>query len=249
MRRSLIVGNWKMNELNASSSDLTKLFQTTYHDKLDIIIAPPATLLSSIKTRILPSKVMLAGQDCHKNTEGSHTGDISARLLRDAGANYVILGHSERRIGHKESNRTIMLKAKEAIGQDLIPILCVGESLMEYRTKTTLEMIKRQLRYSLSKEIINRDAIIAYEPVWAIGSNKTPSLKEIERVHSFVREYLSANFGSRAGNMCRIIYGGSVNNLNASEIFKTRDVDGALVGGASLKIQDFLKIINLMGKL
>jgi triosephosphate isomerase len=248
MRRIVLVGNWKMNEPNSSSSDLTKLFQTTYDNKLDII-APPATLLSSIKARVSSSKIMLAGQDCHKNTEGSYTGDISARLLKDAGANYVILGHSERRIGHKESNRTIMLKAKEAIRQDLTPILCVGESLMEYHTKTTLEVIKRQLRYSLNKEIINRGIIIAYEPVWAIGSNKIPSSEEIERVHSFIRKYLSTNFGASIGNMCRIIYGGSVNHLNASEIFKTKDVDGALVGGASLKIQDFLKIINLIGKL
>lgn len=239
MRRKLAAGNWKMNGLGASLTELGGIAQAKT-SQTDVLICPPATLIT--RAAGMAGSVAIGGQDCHANGSGAHTGDTSADMLKDAGASHVILGHSERRADHGESDADVAAKTQAAWGADLIAVVCLGESLEEREAGTTLDVIKTQLAGSLPDGATAANTVIAYEPIWAIGTGKIPTLDQIGEVHDFLRAELEARFGAEGTGM-RVLYGGSVKPSNATEIFATSNVDGALVGGASLKAQDFNAII------
>ncbi len=241
-RRPLIAGNWKMNGLKASMSELAAIVQgAASWDKADLLVCPPATLLITSAAAVIGSKVALGGQDCHPDPSGAHTGDISAEMLADAGATAVIVGHSERRADHNESDALVRRKAQAARRAGLTAIVCVGETRAERDAGRTLDIVGGQLAGSLPDEAKATDLVIAYEPVWAIGTGLTPTAKDVEEIHGFIRTRLKARFNENGGRM-RILYGGSVKPSNAAELIGISNVDGALVGGASLKAADFLAI-------
>ena len=239
MRRKLAAGNWKMNGLGASLSELGGIAAAAT-TQTDVLICPPATLITRAVAEA--GSVAIGGQDCHANNSGAHTGDVSAEMLKDAGASHVILGHSERRDDHDESDADVAAKTEAAWGADLVAVVCLGESLEEREGGTTLDVIKTQLAGSLPDGATAANTVIAYEPIWAIGTGKIPTLEQIAEVHDFIRAELETRFGAEGSGM-RVLYGGSVKPSNAAEIFATSNVDGALVGGASLKASDFTAII------
>ncbi|NQY61716.1 triose-phosphate isomerase [Cognatishimia sp.] len=239
MRRKLAAGNWKMNGLGASLSELGGIAAAAI-TQTDVLICPPATLITRAVAEA--GSVAIGGQDCHPNSSGAHTGDVSAEMLKDAGASHVILGHSERRADHGESDADVAAKTDAAWGADLVAVVCLGESLEEREGGTTLDVIKTQLAGSLPDGATAANTVIAYEPIWAIGTGKIPTLDQIAEVHDFIRAELETRFGAEGTGM-RVLYGGSVKPSNATEIFATANVDGALVGGASLKASDFTAII------
>ena len=239
MARKLIAGNWKMNGLRDFGEDLANdlLARLEKQAELacDILICPPAPLLGPL-SRLLAGKVIgLGGQDCHWETSGAHTGDISAAMLKDSGCSHVIVGHSERRADHGESSAVVKSKALAAQAAGLVPIVCVGETLAERDAGQALMVIERQIRESISEHL---PMVLAYEPVWAIGTGKTPTVEDIAEVHAMIRALLGELIGPGAAEI-QILYGGSVKPGNAAEILAIADVDGALVGGASLKAEDF----------
>lgn len=241
--RPLVAGNWKMNGLKASRGELEKVIQgakgnATY---CDLMICPPATLLDSFAAAAQGSPVAIGAQDCHAQPSGAFTGDLSAEMLKDAGASAVIVGHSERRTLHKESDADVKAKAAAAARAGLIAILCIGETQDERQAGATLARIERQLDGSLPDTFDERTLVIAYEPVWAIGTGLTPTAKDVAEVHDFIRTRLIRG-NARAGEGVRILYGGSVKPANARELMAVPHVNGALVGGASLKAADFLGI-------
>ena len=242
MRRKLAAGNWKMNGTRASLVELGVLKAALGRAACEVLICPPATLLSRAVEAVGADAIRLGGQDCHASASGAHTGDISAPQLADAGATYVILGHSERRADHGESDAQVCAKTEAAHTAGLIAIVCLGETETERDAGATLAVIGRQLRGSVPDAATGVTTVIAYEPVWAIGTGRTPTLDQIAEVHNFLRTELAARFGSESENI-RLLYGGSVKPSNASEIFAVDNVDGALVGGASLKAADFGAII------
>lgn len=238
--KPLIAGNWKMNGVSSSVLEVQKLieqFSGAMPSALEIVICPPATLVGLFATEFSDEGIGIGGQDCHPLSSGAHTGDISAEMLADAGAAYVIVGHSERRADHGETSALVMAKAKAARRAGLTPIVCVGETEAERRAGRERDIVETQLAQSLPTG--ERDLVVAYEPVWAIGTGLTPTVDEIADMHSFIRH--------RAGEGVRILYGGSVKPSNAAEILKIPNVDGALVGGASLKAEDFAAIIRAAG--
>lgn len=239
MRRKLAAGNWKMNGLGASLSELGGIAAAAT-TQTDVLICPPATLVTRAVAEA--GSVAIGGQDCHANTSGAHTGDVSAEMLKDSGASHVILGHSERRADHGESDADVAAKTEAAWGADLVAVVCLGESLEEREGGSTLDVIKTQLAGSLPDGATAANTVIAYEPIWAIGTGKIPTLEQIAEVHDFIRAELETRFGAEGTGM-RVLYGGSVKPSNATEIFATSNVDGALVGGASLKASDFTAII------
>ena len=244
--KPLIAGNWKMNGLKASAVELAAIAQGAdgLARKVDIMVCPPATLLWSAAGVVQGSKVQLGGQDCHPAASGAHTGDISAEMLADAGAVAVILGHSERRTDHGETDAVVRAKVLAAWRAGLTAIVCVGETQAERDRDETLAVIGRQLAGSLpEQDSVGSGLVIAYEPVWAIGTGRVPTLKDVEVVHGFIRETLRAHFKSQGGAI-RILYGGSVKPANAAELMAVANVGGALVGGASLKAVDFLAIAS-----
>ena len=243
MRQKLAAGNWKMNGTGAALAELEALIQTQSAAKSEILICPPATLLSRAADIASESNLSLGGQDCHAASSGAHTGDLSAQMLKEAGATSVILGHSERRADHNETSETVAAKAAAAWDADLTAIVCLGETLEEREAGDTLQIIGAQLATSLPDGATAKNTVIAYEPVWAIGTGKVPSLAQIAEVHDFLRAELSTRFGAEMAAATRLLYGGSVKPGNASDIFATSNVDGALVGGASLKAEDFSPII------
>ena len=243
MRRKLAAGNWKMNGLGADLAELDAL-QEAAEGAAEVLICPPATLIAPAKTRA--GAVAIGGQDCHAEVSGAHTGDVSAAMLRDAGATHVILGHSERRADHDEHDDHIRAKTVTAWEAGLTVILCVGESLAQREAQNTLDIIGGQLAGSVPDAATGRNLVIAYEPVWAIGTGKVPSTDQIGEVHDFIRARLERRFGAGVGRSTRLLYGGSVKASNAEEIFAVSNVDGALVGGASLKAADFLPIIKAL---
>ncbi|WP_371036898.1 MULTISPECIES: triose-phosphate isomerase [unclassified Rhodosalinus] len=242
MRRGLAAGNWKMHGTGADLAEITALAEACPSPGCDIVLCPPATLLARAAARA-GNSLTLGGQDCHIAAEGAHTGDISAAMLRDAGAGYVILGHSERRSDHGESDETVRAKARAAHEAGLAVILCVGEHLSEREAANTLDIIGGQLAGSIPDGATGHNLVVAYEPVWAIGSGRTPSPDEIGEVHDFIRARLERRFGAGVGRSVRLIYGGSVKPGNAARIFGVSNVDGALVGGASLRAESFRPII------
>jgi triosephosphate isomerase (TIM) len=246
VRRALIAGNWKMNGLSASVVELDRIIQDfgpELSNRIDLLICPPFTLIEEFAATAKGSKVMIGAQDCHPQASGAHTGDISAEMLADAGAKAVIVGHSERRTDHGEDDALVRAKAEAAFRAGLFAIVCVGETGAEREAKRTLEVVSRQLHGSVPDASGAERLVVAYEPVWAIGSGLTPAAGDIAEVHGLIRNALSTRFGAAQGAATRILYGGSVKPENAALLLKANDVDGALVGGASLKAADFLAIV------
>lgn len=245
MARKLAAGNWKMNGHKAALTEATKLAEMFPAPKVDVLLCPPLTLLAHMAEDLAHTKISTGAQDCHAKPSGAHTGDISAPMLVDAGADYVILGHSERRTDHGETDHSVAEKTFAAFMAGLRPIVCVGETLAQREAGETLDVIGHQLAGSLPDASDLDKLVVAYEPVWAIGTGKIPTLEQIAEVHDFMRQTLIARFGEDAGNI-PLLYGGSVKPTNAAEIFATSNVDGALVGGASLKADDFAGIITAL---
>lgn len=243
--RVLVAGNWKMNGTTASLGELRLLTSMLEGVKLscDVMIFPPAALIMAASKLTRSGLIRLGGQDCHSEPHGAHTGDIAAEMLKDAGASAVIVGHSERRIAHQESNSLVKAKAQAAHRAGLLAIICIGETLAERRGGETMRVTREQLRGSLPERMNSENTIIAYEPVWAIGTGLTPSSDEIGAVHSHIRAELKETIGEQA-RAVTILYGGSVKPANAGEIVTIDDVNGALVGGASLRAADFIGIIK-----
>lgn len=240
---SFIVGNWKMNGTEPALDQARAIASGLSGASARVGICPPATLVSRMAQTLQSTGVAIGGQDCRAETHGAYTGDISAEMLADAGASLVILGHSERRAGHGETDALVAGKVLAALRAGLEPIVCVGETLDQRRAGDALKVVVGQVVGSLPSEVANHPFAVAYEPVWAIGTGLTPSIAEIEEVHVAIRAALRDVFGA-AGAKPPILYGGSVKPDNAAEILKVQDVGGALVGGASLKAEDFLGIIR-----
>lgn len=243
MRRKLAAGNWKMNGMRASLSELAAM-EGVAGETTDVLICPPATLVREAASTA--KGVSIGGQDCHAEASGAHTGDLSAAMLADAGASHVILGHSERRADHGEDNDTVRAKCKAAWEAGLVAVVCVGETLDQREAQNTLDIIGGQLAGSIPDGATGLNLVVAYEPVWAIGTGKVPNTDQIGEVHDFMRARLERRFGAGVGRSVRLLYGGSVKASNAAEIFAVSNVDGALVGGASLKAADFVPIIEAL---
>jgi triosephosphate isomerase len=242
--RPLIAGNWKMNGLKASVSELEAMLAgaPTVTDKADLLICPPVTLLASFADKARGSRaVALGAQDCHPKASGAHTGDVSAEMLADAGATAIIVGHSERRADHSESDPLVRQKAEAAWRAGLVAIVCIGETQAHRDGGQTLHICGGQLEGSLPDGATAANLVVAYEPVWAIGTGLTPTAGDVEQVHKFIRDNLTARFKAE-GAKIRILYGGSVKPSNAAELMAVPNVNGALIGGASLKSADFLAI-------
>ena len=243
MRRKLAAGNWKMNGTQASLAELGKLATAHAAPAVDILICPPATLITAACAH---APIAIGAQDCHMANAGAHTGDISAAQLKDAGATAVILGHSERRDAHEEHSDLVRAKARAAQAEGLMAIVCMGESLAQREAQNTLDIIGGQLAGSIPDGSTGENLVVAYEPIWAIGTGLVPSLDQISEVHGFIRARLERRFGAGVGRSVRLLYGGSVKPDNAADIFTVPDVDGALVGGASLTAADFSPIIKAL---
>ena len=241
--RPLVAGNWKMNGLTASLGELDamKAGAGDLAGKADLMLCPPATLIGQFAAAAHGTPLFVGGQDCHAKASGAHTGDISAEMLADAGATAVIVGHSERRTDHKETDADVNAKTLAAWRAGLVAIVCVGEQRSEREGGTTLKVIGGQLDGSLPEGGTAANLVVAYEPVWAIGTGLTPTPADVAEVHAFIRAQLSARYRAE-GAAVRILYGGSVKPSNAGELLTIPDVNGALVGGASLKAADFLRI-------
>ncbi|WP_375689577.1 triose-phosphate isomerase [Pseudooceanicola sp. LIPI14-2-Ac024] len=246
MRRKLAAGNWKMNGLRAGLSEMQALAEAHATPTVDILLCPPATLIAPARVTLGGSPIALGGQDCHAETSGAFTGDVSAEMLKDAGARAVILGHSERRDLHRETSEEVRLKANRAQAAGLMTVICLGESAFQREATNTLDIIGAQLSLSVPDSSTGENLVVAYEPIWAIGSGQVPSPEQIGEVHTFMRARLEHRFGSGVGRSVRLLYGGSVKGENAAEIFSIPDVDGALVGGASLKAADFSPIVTAL---
>ncbi|WP_109311600.1 triose-phosphate isomerase [Ruegeria sp. AU67] len=248
MRRKLAAGNWKMNGTAAALPELQSLATSFPDASVDVLICPPATLLHRAAEAVKDTGIDVGGQDCHAAESGAHTGDVSAQMLVDAGASAVILGHSERREDYDEQNEDVRAKARSAMEAGLKAIICVGESLEQREAANTLDIIGGQMSGSIPDQSTGENLVVAYEPIWAIGTGKVPTLDEIGEVHDFIRARLERRFGEGVGRSVRLLYGGSVKPGNAAEIFAVSNVDGALVGGASLKAEDFSGIIDALQK-
>lgn len=240
--RKLIAGNWKMHGGSAALAELLLMEAAAQRcPHVDVLLCPPYTLISEA-ARAVPH-LIIGAQDCHTHASGAFTGNISALMLKDAGARATILGHSERRTMHHEEDALVCDKAQAAFHAGLLAIICVGESEAERDAGAALPRIEAQLTHSVPQDAALEQLVIAYEPIWAIGTGRTPSLEEIAAVHEAIHAHLVARFGERGAGV-RILYGGSVKPSNAREILALPHVDGALVGGASLKAQDFIPIIE-----
>lgn len=244
--RPLIAGNWKMNGTASALGEIAKLRERLSGadvSKVDILIAPPATLIERLAQAVKGTSIAIGGQDCHPNEKGAHTGDVSALMLADAGASHVIVGHSERRSDHGETDSDVRSKALAALQAELTPIVCIGETEAERDAGQANQVVSGQLSGSLPETETPGRIVVAYEPVWAIGTGKTPTLEDIAAMHTHIRSELINRYGA-SGSAVRILYGGSVKPGNAGEILAIENVDGALVGGASLLADDFFGIIS-----
>ena len=243
--KKLAAGNWKMNGTIASLAEVTALLAAHPDPACEMLLCPPATLIAAMATTARGSALMVGAQDCHPKPQGAHTGDISVAILRDAGATHVIVGHSERRTDHGETDDLVRSKAEAVVDAGLVAIVCIGETEAERDNGKTLAVIGTQIDGSVPGGAKAANLVVAYEPVWAIGTGRTPTLAEIAEVHSFLRGRLRGLIGAEAEGV-RILYGGSVKPSNAAEIFAVPHVDGALVGGASLKAADFGAIVSAL---
>ena len=243
-RQPLIAGNWKMNGLRADALALARsvadgVKQAGWRDR-DVLICPPATLILAVAEAVKGSGVLVGGQNCHAKASGAHTGDVAAEMLRDCGASQVIVGHSERRADCGETDAIVRAKAEAAWRAGLLPIVCIGETLAEREAGKALSVLEAQLTGSVPAGSTAATLVVAYEPVWAIGTGKTPTTAEVGAAHAHIRKVLGGLMGDAAG--VRLLYGGSVKGSNAAELLAACDVDGALIGGASLKADEFLAI-------
>ncbi len=243
--RRVFAGNWKMNGLKAAIAEIRALNRAFAQGQPQgtILICPPSTLITEAVKAAEGSPVAIGGQDCHAQSSGAFTGEVSAEMLRDAGATWVIVGHSERRQGHGETDAIVAAKAKAARRAGITAIVCIGESEAERDSGRAIEVVTAQLNSSLPAELGPSDFVVAYEPIWAIGTGRTPKPSEIGEMHGALRALLSSRFGPEQEPV-RVLYGGSVKPENAREILAVSDVDGALIGGASLKAGDFLAIVQ-----
>jgi triosephosphate isomerase (TIM) len=242
--RHLIAGNWKMNGLKSSLAEFDAMLAGSagVTAKADLMVCPPATLIASFAEKAKGATTLSVGaQDCHPKASGAHTGDLSAEMLADAGARAVIVGHSERRTDHGESDSLVRQKAEAAWRAGLVAIVCIGETQQQRDAGQTLDICRGQLNLSLPEGSTADNLVVAYEPVWAIGTGLTPTAQDVAEVHAAIRDVLVARFGGEGARM-RILYGGSVKPSNAKELMAVANVNGALVGGASLKAADFLAI-------
>ena len=241
--RPLVAGNWKMNGSRASAKVLEEIhagYTPGLKAKVELAVCPPATLIAHFAKLSVGSRVAIGGQDCHAKPSGAHTGDIAAPMLADLGCRYVIVGHSERRTDHGETSAIVRAKAEAALAAGLTAIVCIGETLAERDVGQTLQVIKDQLAGSVPAGASAANTVIAYEPVWAIGTGRTATAAQVAEVHGLIRKELGARVRDADG--VRILYGGSVKASNAAELLAVPDVDGALVGGASLKADEFMAI-------
>jgi triosephosphate isomerase len=246
-RRPLVAGNWKMNGLRSSAAEFTRIVEGAQKlTAVDLMICPPATLLVLFAAAAKGTSVLIGAQDCHAEPSGAFTGDLSAEMLKDAGASAVIVGHSERRSYHKETDTDVRAKALAARRAGLCAIVCVGETRAEREGGRALAVVGTQLNGSVPDGATAENLVVAYEPVWAIGSGLTPTPSDVAEMHAFVRQRLGSRLGEE-GQGIRILYGGSVKPSNAKELLPVANVDGALVGGASLKADEFLAIAGVHG--
>jgi triosephosphate isomerase len=243
--RKLAAGNWKMNGTRASLSEVKAINAELDDTDPAVVICPPVSLL--IPACDIGGKIGIGAQDCHMVSSGAHTGDISANQIADTGATYVIIGHSERRTDHGETSDMIKAKAQAAHKAGLIAIVCIGETLAEREAGETLNVLGQQMSGSIPDGATSQNTVIAYEPVWAIGTGLVPTLDQIDEAHRFMRAELLTTHGADAQNIS-LLYGGSVKGSNADDIFSVADVDGALVGGASLSAHDFVPIIKALSR-
>jgi len=242
--KPLVAGNWKMNGLTPALAEIDRMaagFDAALAGRIDLMVCPPATLLAALAARAAGTGIAVGGQDCHAAASGAHTGDIAAEMIADAGGTAVIVGHSERRSDHGETDAVVKAKAEAALRAGLTAIVCIGETRAEREAGRTLEVVGGQLAGSLPDGAHAGNLVVAYEPVWAIGTGLTPTPADVAEVHGFLRGRLVALLGAEGSNV-RILYGGSVKPSNAAELMAVPDVNGALVGGASLKAADFLGI-------
>ncbi len=248
MRPKIAAGNWKMNGTAAALSELDALSRALPENPPQVVICPPSPLLFRATDAVHGCPIQIGAQDCHAEASGAHTGDISATMIADTGATHVILGHSERRDAYRETDADVRAKAQAAWGAGLTAIICIGESDAQREAGETLQVIGAQLDGSLPDGATAENTVIAYEPIWAIGTGKVPSIAQITEVHDFIRERLAARFGAEISDALPLLYGGSVKATNAAEIFAVENVDGALVGGASLKADDFAPIVTALAQ-
>jgi triosephosphate isomerase len=244
--RPLVAGNWKMNGTSTSLNELLMIangFKGELEEVADSLVCVPATLLARAAELLAGSPVHAGGEDCHAKENGAHTGDISAEMLKDAGATHVIVGHSERRADHGEDDATVQAKASAAWRAGLTAIVCIGETKAEREAGATLDVLSHQVAGSVPASATSANTVVAYEPVWAIGTGLTPTAADVAQAHAHIRQKLTEKLGSAASKI-RILYGGSVKPSNARELLGVANVDGALVGGASLKAADFLGIAD-----
>ncbi len=244
--RPLVAGNWKMHGLKSGLKQARAMVKSLSNTapKCEVMICPPATLLRPMKDEVKASKLKLGGQDCHASAQGAHTGDVSAEMLKDAGASAVIVGHSERRADHRETNMMVRSKAAAAHRAGLTAIICVGETLEQRKSGNALRVVGHQLKGSLPATSTAKNTVIAYEPVWAIGTGMTPTVGDVAEVHTYIRKRLKAMLGDGSPEKVRLLYGGSVKPGNAADFLAAENVDGALVGGASLDAKEFLQIVR-----
>ena len=246
VRKTLIAGNWKMNGLLEDGIALAKgvaqEVKKAARKDCEFLVCPPFTLLTSAKKAIKGSRLMLGAQDCSFAEKGAHTGDISPVMLKDLGCQYVIVGHSERRTDHHETNELIAKKAEAAINAGLKVIICIGETEAERDAGKTIDVGTAQIMGSVPAVSTYQNTVIAYEPVWAIGTGKTPTTQDVQDVHSAIRKVVAKKLGRANANKMRLLYGGSMKPSNAKELLALPDVDGGLIGGASLKVADFMAI-------
>lgn len=240
-RRTLVAGNWKMNGLRAARAEFDAMVSGAGQAPAELLVCPPFTLLAGF-AEAAGADLKVGAQCCHPAPSGAHTGDVSAEMIADCGGSAVIVGHSERRADHRETDEIVRAQAEAAWRAGLTAILCVGETEAERDAGDTLSVIGASLADSAPDGATAQTLVVAYEPVWAIGTGRTPTLEQIDEVHAFLRAELARRFGHDTAEAIRLLYGGSVKPDNASAIFSVRDVDGALVGGASLKAADFLAI-------
>ena len=246
-RRPLVAGNWKMNGLRSSAAEFTRIVEGAQKlTAVDLMICPPATLLVLLAAAAKGTSVLIGAQDCHAEPSGAFTGDLSAEMLKDAGASAVIVGHSERRSYHKETDADVRAKALAARRAGLCAIVCVGETRAEREDGRALAVVGMQLDGSVPNGATVENLVVAYEPVWAIGTGLTPTPTDVADMHAFIRQRLGSRLGEE-GQGIRILYGGSVKPSNAKELLHVANVDGALVGGASLKADEFLAIAGVYG--
>ena len=241
--RKLAAGNWKMNGTASALAEVDALLSAFPDPGCEMLLCPPATLIARMADRVNGRPLLVGGQDCHFKTSGAHTGDVSAAMLKDAGATHVILGHSERRADHGETDALICSKTQAAIAEGLVAIVCVGETEAQRDAGRTLAVVGEQLKGSVPADAPMAQLVIAYEPIWAIGTGKTATSEDAQLVCHLIRETLKELFGPVSEEI-RILYGGSVKPDNATELLAQVDIDGALVGGASLKAEDFAKIVK-----